>query len=134
HVTACICHSIVLQSPHASRLFRIFFLIIRRTPRSTLFPYTTLFRSAVSTNPAPDAHLPWRCWQDPLGAEARARSAASGCRRSLVRVCGFVGRARDECDRDWGLREATPSDPDEVDSSDRVAALSRRARQLRAPG
>src|SRR5262249_58127038 len=83
HVTACICHSIVLQSPHASRLFRIFFLIIRRTPRSTLFPYTTLFRSAVSTNPAPDAHLPWRCWQDPLGAEARARSAASGCRRSL---------------------------------------------------
>src|SRR3712207_8817281 len=27
----------------------MFFLIIRRPPRSTLFPYTTLFRSAVST-------------------------------------------------------------------------------------
>src|SRR5687767_15501378 len=26
--------------------FRIFFLMIRRPPRSTLFPYTTLFRSA----------------------------------------------------------------------------------------
>src|SRR5690606_41469555 len=26
-------------------LFSIFFLMIRRTPRSTLFPYTTLFRS-----------------------------------------------------------------------------------------
>src|SRR6266849_7876721 len=26
-------------------LCHIFFLIIRRTPRSTLFPYTTLFRS-----------------------------------------------------------------------------------------
>src|SRR5947209_20410661 len=27
----------------------IFFLIIRRPPRSTLFPYTTLFRSALHT-------------------------------------------------------------------------------------
>src|SRR5437868_15339490 len=27
--------------------FRFFFLMIRRPPRSTLFPYTTLFRSAV---------------------------------------------------------------------------------------
>src|SRR5438067_6242183 len=26
--------------------FRIFFLMIRRPPRSTLFPYTTLFRSS----------------------------------------------------------------------------------------
>src|SRR5690348_17776323 len=26
-------------------VFRIFFLMIRRPPRSTLFPYTTLFRS-----------------------------------------------------------------------------------------
>src|SRR5688572_33249057 len=28
--------------------FLFFFLMIRRTPRSTLFPYTTLFRSAVN--------------------------------------------------------------------------------------
>src|SRR5947208_12651065 len=28
-------------------LFILFFLMIRRPPRSTLFPYTTLFRSAV---------------------------------------------------------------------------------------
>src|SRR5690554_7586240 len=27
-------------------VFRFFFLMIRRPPRSTLFPYTTLFRSA----------------------------------------------------------------------------------------
>src|SRR2546430_4734646 len=32
-------------------LFFFFFLMIRRPPRSTLFPYTTLFRSA-----APDLH------------------------------------------------------------------------------
>src|SRR5574342_743732 len=30
---------------------RLFFLMIRRPPRSTLFPYTTLFRSAVRDDP-----------------------------------------------------------------------------------
>src|SRR6267143_5702579 len=35
--------------------FFFFFLMIRRPPRSTLFPYTTLFRS-VDTSPAA-----WRC-------------------------------------------------------------------------
>src|SRR5438270_8293430 len=32
------------MKPHR-RLFIFFFLMIRRPPRSTLFPYTTLFRS-----------------------------------------------------------------------------------------
>ena len=32
-----------------------FFLMIRRPPRSTLFPYTTLFRSAVSAAPPAEA-------------------------------------------------------------------------------
>src|SRR3989440_8358730 len=31
------------------RLFSFFFLMIRRPPRSTLFPYTTLFRSVLRT-------------------------------------------------------------------------------------
>src|SRR6267143_3635108 len=31
-----------------SYLFLFFFLMIRRPPRSTLFPYTTLFRSAAT--------------------------------------------------------------------------------------
>src|SRR5256885_14317818 len=30
---------------HKHRIFFFFFLMIRRPPRSTLFPYTTLFRS-----------------------------------------------------------------------------------------
>src|SRR5437667_11515673 len=30
-----------------------FFLMIRRPPRSTLFPYTTLFRSRARSHPAP---------------------------------------------------------------------------------
>src|SRR2546430_17704890 len=33
-----------IHSPHLRILF-FFFLMIRRPPRSTLFPYTTLFRS-----------------------------------------------------------------------------------------
>src|SRR2546426_11396027 len=38
------------SSPHSAAVFILFFfLMIRRPPRSTLFPYTTLFRSA----PAP---------------------------------------------------------------------------------
>src|SRR5438477_5932637 len=32
-------------------LFSFFFLLIRRPPRSTLFPYTTLFRSTTASPP-----------------------------------------------------------------------------------
>src|SRR5438067_5055890 len=43
---------------HAVRiLLYFFFLMIRRPPRSTLFPYTTLFRSPVPRRPAdPGSH------------------------------------------------------------------------------
>src|SRR5258708_13023699 len=37
--------SSLLQSSPALGFFYFFFLMIRRPPRSTLFPYTTLFRS-----------------------------------------------------------------------------------------
>src|SRR5215213_10657823 len=36
----------------------LFFLMIRRPPRSTLFPYTTLFRS----RPRPSCFSPSRAW------------------------------------------------------------------------
>src|SRR5215468_984391 len=36
----------LIQTPHFMLLFFFFFSMIRRPPRSTLFPYTTLFRSA----------------------------------------------------------------------------------------
>src|SRR3989440_7970343 len=53
------------------RLF--FFLMIRRPPRSTLFPYTTLFRSP-----------PWR---PILRGARRRRSRAVGSRRLLSEHC-----------------------------------------------
>src|SRR5258708_21957338 len=41
----CTFLSSFLQSPFSSSFVFFFFLMIRRPPRSTLFPYTTLFRS-----------------------------------------------------------------------------------------
>src|ERR1039457_6046996 len=41
---AC-CLVVLRLAPAISRSFSFFFLMIRRTPRSTLFPYTKLFRS-----------------------------------------------------------------------------------------
>src|SRR5882724_13382638 len=45
-------------------VFFFFFLMIRRPPRSTLFPYTTLFRSLASNKPGEglnplDKNNPW---------------------------------------------------------------------------
>src|SRR5580704_18258142 len=50
-----------------------FFLMIRRPPRSTLFPYTTLFRSAACPAASPPfGTRPCRGWSAPL-APRRAR-------------------------------------------------------------
>src|SRR3712207_7215473 len=58
-----------------------FFLMIRRPPRSTLFPYTTLFRSAGGVRAGG-------------GADAQ-RTRASGAARARPRVYGRMsGRAR----------------------------------------
>src|SRR5471030_3388057 len=45
----------VLRGPLLPRLSCFFFLMIRRPPRSTLFPYTTLFRSPTSPFSAADS-------------------------------------------------------------------------------
>src|SRR3712207_7787926 len=56
---------------HAFLFFFVFFLMIRRPPRSTLFPYTTLFRSHRS------------------GESARSAASSSSCSaRALGRRCG----------------------------------------------
>src|SRR5699024_12273693 len=44
-VSPCACLSFVLSTPSLPLCFRFFFLLLRPPPRSTLFPYTTLFRS-----------------------------------------------------------------------------------------
>src|SRR5208283_6112650 len=45
-------------------LFFVFFLMIRRPPRSTLFPYTTLFRSIPFARPSLPNHVAMQpCWR-----------------------------------------------------------------------
>src|SRR5689334_25364392 len=58
-------------------LFLFFFLMIRRPPRSTLFPYTTLFRS-LRGKPTEIGH-------DRVGPRRRSRQAASVCAASRTR-------------------------------------------------
>src|SRR6266516_6915043 len=44
--------------------FFFFFLMIRRPPRSTLFPYTTLFRSPTAPGSIPRLRRSWAiCWR-----------------------------------------------------------------------
>src|SRR2546430_11049027 len=58
-----------------------FFLMIRRPPRSTLFPYTTLFRSPCWAGPAPAPSDDWRC-PGPAIAASRRRLRRSRSPRS----------------------------------------------------
>src|SRR5437868_10635416 len=65
----------LLSFLHFSRLFTscsllsFFFLMIRRPPRSTLFPYTTLFRSAIA---------PWRLTRPYVGRKPVTPQKAAG--------------------------------------------------------
>src|SRR5260221_14125635 len=62
--------------PHV-RAFLFFFLMIRRPPRSTLFPYTTLFRSPLKRAPKPNG-LPrrGRPYREETASERRIQQEA----------------------------------------------------------
>src|SRR5687768_18104248 len=64
--------------------FFFFFLMIRRPPRSTLFPYTTLFRSRrPDASPAsPNRRLPSSVRDRRRSCAARHRRRGSPCDRS----------------------------------------------------
>src|SRR5687767_15953999 len=67
------------KRPTSSSRPSIFFLIIRRPPRSTLFPYTTLFRSEVvllALTQLAKRETQARC--DPLASPARQRMLGVG--------------------------------------------------------
>src|SRR2546422_4941916 len=65
-----------ILSPVPIYIFLFFFLMIRRPPRSTLFPYTTLFRSRRLQDRAGGAAL------RPVGAPGPARRWARRDRKS----------------------------------------------------
>src|SRR6266705_5077641 len=66
--------------------FIFFFLMIRRPPRSTLFPYTTLFRSArPSHRPVPAA-----CPINFRGSSCRSEEHTSELQSPYDRVCRLL--------------------------------------------
>src|SRR5256885_5937579 len=81
--------------------FFFFFLMIRRPPRSTLFPYTPLFRSRSHRRAAAAVPAPESTGREPArrGRDGGARGAAvAGCLRSeehtseLQSPCNLVCR------------------------------------------
>src|SRR2546429_7252679 len=81
-----------------------FFLMIRRPPRSTLFPYTTLFRSVGAIadramtpqqrgallEPTPAAHRVDRCLEQQLPHDHRSEEHTSELQSRLHLVCRLL--------------------------------------------
>src|SRR5258708_26305919 len=85
-------------------LFHFFFLMIRRPPRSTLFPYTTLFRSREAE--------PW------LGAQARGLAAQDA--RGAGRIRSTDGRCRVSVGESGQRRERSEEHTSELQSPDHL--------------
>src|SRR5690349_24717937 len=76
-------HSSLLDLRLYFSYLHFFFLMIRRPPRSTLFPYTTLFRSAISgrwTRSRPPQRT--TSWRSTAWARRSRRPSRNGSARS----------------------------------------------------
>src|SRR2546425_10412017 len=74
-----------------------FFLMIRRPPRSTLFPYTTLFRSTcrLRLGPDPEQHGLMRVDKQGKDAETEFRVVASAGGLHLIEARPATGRSEE---------------------------------------
>src|ERR1039458_10594462 len=70
----------------SSGLLLLFFLMIRRPPRSTLFPYTTLFRST----PCPRSTPPWARWTPRRRRRRRSEEHTSELQSLRHLVCRLL--------------------------------------------
>src|SRR2546429_2453320 len=70
--------------------FFFFFLMIRRPPRSTLFPYTTLFRSLVAADPRDGVTLPQHPRQRAGHRAQRSEEHTSELQSRLHLVCRLL--------------------------------------------
>src|SRR6478735_11949985 len=75
-----------LDAVHSQQSLFFFFLMIRRPPRSTLFPYTTLFRS----HPAPRQAWPYCPCQSPRSARTRSEEHTSELQSPCNLVCRLL--------------------------------------------
>src|SRR2546422_10091556 len=85
----------LLLQVYSSGLFFFFFLMIRRPPRSTLFPYTTLFRSqgdTVVSGPGADTRLgnALPLGEIPMGTNVRSEEHTSELQSRLHLVCRLL--------------------------------------------
>src|ERR1043166_4762207 len=78
--------------------FFFFFLMIRRPPRSTLFPYTTLFRSVIGDDLAREVRL--RVLGEQAGVQAAYGQAVVDPARQVAGCGGDAVRLREENARD----------------------------------
>src|SRR5436305_14644277 len=69
------------------RFFFFFFLMFRRPPRSTLFPYTTLFRSTVPPGAAP---VESGIRSGPAGVDGRSEEHTSELQSRPHLVCRLL--------------------------------------------
>src|SRR2546430_16599405 len=69
-------------------LFFFFFLMIRRPPRSTLFPYTTLFRSHPASRPMSDRDEPLEV--EELTTDRRSEEHTSELQSQSNLVCRLL--------------------------------------------
>src|SRR5216684_6940524 len=83
-----------LLSPRQPSFLSFFFLMIRRPPRSTLFPYTTLFRSGRDAHGAgAGAPRPWHGVAQPVGRlrhRQRSEEHTSELQSRLHLVCRLL--------------------------------------------
>src|SRR2546426_7847966 len=109
----------LLTLPHLSLLF-FFFLMIRRPPRSTLFPYTTLFRSERVAGGSREAGRGARA----RGGEGREGPAVGG---AVLLAVAYAARPRSRNEARSGAQELAGVRQAE-------ASGSRRTRQRRSDG
>src|SRR5690242_21639466 len=76
------------SSPYICFFF-FFFLMIRRPPRSTLFPYTTLFRSAGRSRRRPTAWSARRC-RASISPRRRSEEHTSELQSHVNLVCRLL--------------------------------------------
>src|SRR5690242_21665330 len=110
------------SSLHLLILLLLFFLLIRLPPRSTLFPYTTLFRSLIATPSGRGLSV---------AAHARCRRGPRACQRGmqpLVAGSLWTRRPSTSCT----VTEEAPQVQSSVRFAGAAPAVSRTTRQAQA--
>src|SRR5690349_21965583 len=110
-----LCHptpriSLIFLSPPRLHLRVFFFLMIRRPPRSTLFPYTTLFRS-VARRQGPGYQSMSREVTREISAAERSEEHTSELQSRRDLVCRLLLEKKKQRCRDQDLRKSRIGEP-----------------------